>query len=444
MVKVTASYRDIWHIAYPIMLGSAAQTVLGLTDTAFLGRVGEVELGASAIAGVFYFVLVMLGTAIAIGTQILIARKAGEGKSNEIGIIHDNSLLIFLSLSLILLFIIYYFSPLLFAYILQSENIASAATDFILYRGWGIFFAMIQNSFRGFFVGIATTRVITYSSFLMTGLNVILAYGLIFGNLGMPKMGIAGAGLASAISEMVAAIYLVLFTCLKKEFKIYGLFRFKKPDAATINTILNLSSPILIQNLLSMGSWFLFFVFIEHLGQRQIAVSNIVRSAYMILITPMWGISAAANTMVSNLIGQEKHNDIFLLLKRIITLSVCISFALGLIYVLFPRQILGIITSDIVLINESLGSFYVICGAIYVFCISIVLFSAVSGTGNTKIAMMIEFFNILVYIVFIYVCVFVLDTSVIWVWTSEILYWLLMGIFSLIYLRTGHWRKIKL
>jgi len=58
-MQVKSTYLNIWQIAYPIMLASVAQMLVGLTDTAFLARVGEVELGASAIAGVFYFVLVI-------------------------------------------------------------------------------------------------------------------------------------------------------------------------------------------------------------------------------------------------------------------------------------------------------------------------------------------------------------------------------------------------
>jgi Na+-driven multidrug efflux pump len=93
-MKINNSYSQIWQIAYPIILGSLATTVLNLTDTAFLARVGEVELGAMAIAGVAYFVLVMTGIALGTGAQILMARRAGEGNSPEIGRLFDHTLLL--------------------------------------------------------------------------------------------------------------------------------------------------------------------------------------------------------------------------------------------------------------------------------------------------------------------------------------------------------------
>ena len=69
--------KQIWHIAYPILISLLMEQMIGMTDTAFLGRVGEVELGASAIAGVFYMVIFMVAFGFSIGTQILIARRNG-------------------------------------------------------------------------------------------------------------------------------------------------------------------------------------------------------------------------------------------------------------------------------------------------------------------------------------------------------------------------------
>ena len=425
------------------MLGSLAQTILGLTDTAFLGRVGEIELGASAVGGVFYFVLTMLGVAIGIGAQILIARKAGEGKIHEIGKIFDHTFLILISFSLLLFLVLQFLSPVIFNFILSSEKIKAAADQFIFYRSFGIFFILITVSFRSFYVGIATTRIITYSACLMTGLNIFLAYSLIFGHFGFPAMGIAGAGLASAISECVSALYLVIYTYLKNEFKIYLLFKFEKIESSVFRMLMNLSSPVMLQHFISMGAWFLFFVFIEKLGEHQLAISNIVRSTYMLLMTPIWGYAAAANSMTSNLIGQLKSNDVLALLKKISLLSLLTTGIIILINVLFPSAVLSITTSDKQLIQDAIGSLYVVCGAMILFCVSFILFSGVSGTGNTKIALLLETGNIIIYLIYVYVCSRI-QTSVEWVWVAEILYWLLMGIFSLIYLKSNHWKKLSL
>lgn len=76
----TISYSQIGHIAYPILISSLMEQLIGMTDTAFLGRVGEIELGASALGGVFYATVFMIGLGFSMGAQILMARRNGEGK----------------------------------------------------------------------------------------------------------------------------------------------------------------------------------------------------------------------------------------------------------------------------------------------------------------------------------------------------------------------------
>ena len=119
-LQVKTGYADIWRISWPIMLSSLANTVINFTDTAFLGRVGETELAASAIGGVYYFVLVMMGVAIGIGAQIMIARLAGENRPTEIGSIFDHSVVLLLLLAAVMVSICYMAMPSLILCLLRD------------------------------------------------------------------------------------------------------------------------------------------------------------------------------------------------------------------------------------------------------------------------------------------------------------------------------------
>src|SRR5436309_2200996 len=110
-------------MAYPVMFGSIAITVLNITDTIFLGRVSEVALGASALGGVFYFVITMIGIAVGTGTQVQVARRAGEKNESAIGEIFDHSLLIFFVLSLILFSVLKFLAPVIFRHVVNSSEI---------------------------------------------------------------------------------------------------------------------------------------------------------------------------------------------------------------------------------------------------------------------------------------------------------------------------------
>ena len=105
-VELTYSFRDLWKVAWPILLSLVMEQMLGMTDTAFLGRVGEIELGAAALAGVFYTVLFMIGFGFSLGGQILIGKFNGEKRYEKIGSVFYQGLyfLFFLAVFLCLLF----------------------------------------------------------------------------------------------------------------------------------------------------------------------------------------------------------------------------------------------------------------------------------------------------------------------------------------------------
>ena len=88
----TISFKNIWLVSFPIILSNVAQNIVNVTDTAFLGHVGEIELGAAGNAGIFYFVMVMLGFGFSVGCQILIGRRNGEENFTAIGKLFNVSL----------------------------------------------------------------------------------------------------------------------------------------------------------------------------------------------------------------------------------------------------------------------------------------------------------------------------------------------------------------
>jgi len=193
-----------------------------------------------------------------------------------------------------------------------------------------------------------------------------------------------------------------------------------------------------------MGAWFLFFVVIEHMGERQLAISNIIRATYMIMMTPVWGYAAATNSMVSNLIGQGRENEVGKLVKRIIKLALITSGAIFALMMISPSAILGISTSDKSIIQDAMGCYYIIAGSMFLFSISVILLSTVSGTGSTKAAMLIELTNIFIYLAYVYVFAIIINSSIEQVWLSEPIYWTMMGLFSWLYIRTGRWKEVRL
>ena len=372
----------------------------------------------------------------------MIARRTGEKNEVAVGIIFDHSLLILSSLGLILFAILKWGSPFILRIMLQSPELIKATGEFLEYRSYGLIFVMIATAFRSFYVGIAQTKIFVVYSFLMAGINFFLCYFLILGHGGFMAMGISGAGLASSIAEFLSLLYIFFYTYLKSTINNYNLFSFKSISKGMINKIMNLSLPLVVQNLLSMGSWFIFFVFIEKIGKHELAISNIVRGTYMISMTPVWGFSVAANSMISNIIGQNKQNEVFHLLKRIISITLIISATMIVINLVFPHQVLNLFTNNEKIIQDSLGSLLMIDLAMIFFSFAIVSISAVSGTGATNVALKIEIAAIAIYLIYNYMITFVFHGTVELLWLSETIYWFFTGVASYVYIRSMRWKKI--
>ncbi|MCE1199929.1 MAG: MATE family efflux transporter [Marinilabiliales bacterium] len=312
-----ASYRTIWEIAGPILLSLLAQNIVGVTDTAFLGRVGEVELGASAIGGVFYLILYMIVFGFATGVQILVARRHGEKKYASIGQIIDNSFYFIAGVSLLITAAIFFGGPPFFRMVLSSGAITEASSIFLKYRVLGLFFAATTLLFRSFYTGISFTKYLSISATIMASVNVVLDYLLIFGHAGLPALGIRGAAIATSISEAVGLLFFILITRKNPLLKRYKLFRLIRPDFSVISKTLGISVFVMLQYLLSIGSWFVFFMIVEKMGERPLAVSNIIRSLYLFMMLPGWAFGSVASTLVSGSLGEEKPENVIPVIRRI-------------------------------------------------------------------------------------------------------------------------------
>lgn len=441
MVKTDIKYSRIWQIAYPIILGSIAQNLINFTDTAFLGRVGEIALGAGALGGLFYLAVIMLGLGFSTGAQIIIARRNGEGKIKEIGPIIDQSLYFMVPLAIFTYVLLRYWSIDILEFAVQSKAIFAETSIYMKYRAVGIFFAMGNMVFRAFYVGLAKTKVITYTTIVLAIVNIALDYVFIFGNFGAPEMGVAGAALASVIAEATALLYFIGYTFVTIKFKDYNLFTFHKPQYSRLFPILKVAIPIMMQQFISLSVWFVFFLLIEKIGEMALAVSNIVRSVYVLLMIPIWGFATATNTLVSYVIGLKKQDEVMSLIYKIAGLSVLGVFSIVIMGLIFPTAILSIYTNDPAIIELGRPVLNIVSVGVFFVGVGFIFFNGISGTGKTNVSLTLEIIVLSLYLVYTYIIIFIFDANVTQAWSSEIVYGLLLSLSSWIYLRSGKWKK---
>ncbi|MEF9985746.1 MAG: MATE family efflux transporter [Bacteroidales bacterium] len=438
------SNKQIWNISYPILLSLLAQNIINVTDTAFLGHVGEVELGAAGMGGLFYISIFTIAFGFSIGSQIVIARRNGEGRFLEVGPVMMQSITFLMVIALLFVGISKVFAPQIMGVLISSDKILNATMEFLNWRIYGFFFSFINVMFRAFYIGITRTKVLTINAIVMALTNVILDYVLIFGEFGFPKMGIRGAAIASVIAEASSIVFFLIYTYIAVDFRKYGLNRWCSFNPKLLKQILSISCFTMLQYFLAMGTWFLFFVAVERLGQRQLAIANIVRSVYIVMLIPVNSLATSVNTLVSNAIGAGGIQHVLGIIKKVAKLSFGIMLLCTIVTFLFPQAILSIYTNEQALINESVNSIYVIAIAMLIASVSNVYFNGISGTGNTRAVLIIEIITLIVYITYIFVVGLILQAPIEICFGTEIIYYLPLFAGSYIYLKRANWQNKKI
>lgn len=436
------SNKDIWKVSYPILLSLFAQNVINVTDTAFLGRVSDVAVGASGMAGMFYICFYTIAFGFSVGAQVLMARRNGEKRYFEVGPIMTQGMLFLFAMAFLTFLFSKTFGGSILRPMISSDHVYESAVEFLDWRVFGFFFSYISVMFRALYISITKTKVLTINAAVMAVVNIVLDYGLIFGNFGLPEMGIKGAAIASVIAEASSILFLVMYSWITIDFKKYGFTNLRHSfDPKLLGRILNISSFTMLQYFFSFASWFAFFIAVERLGEKQLAVSNVVRSIYIMLLIPTHALSATVNSMVSNTIGAGRIDQVKGLVWKIAKMSFLIMFVLVSITALFPREALGIYTTDPDTIEMGIKSVYVVLISMMVASLANVLFGAISGTGNTKSALVLEMITIIIYTVYIGFIGMILKMPVHICFTTEILYYGVLLLVSYIYLTKGNWQN---
>ena len=434
------SYRSIWLMAYPIMLSLLMEQLIGITDTAFLGRVGEVELGASAVAGIYYTVIFMIGFGFTIGSQIMMARRNGEGNYGMIGGILWQGIYFLMALAAVMYVLSVRFSGSVLGFLISSPNVSAAAGTYIEWRMYGMFFSFVAVMFRAFYVSTTQTKALTFNSLLMVVSNILFDWLLIFGHLGCPRMGIAGAALASTLAGFVSAAFFIIYTVRTVDCSKYSLNRIPRVSFRDLRQILSVSVWTMIQNFVSLSNWFLFFLFIERLGERPLAVANIIRSVSSVPFMITVAFATTCGSLVSNCIGAGRQDEVPRLIMRHIWLCACVLLPIIACISIFPGAVLSIYTDMNDLRQACVVALWVLCSTFVATIPGNIFFQAVSGTGDTRSAFLTELCALVIYLIYIYIIIILLRSDVAVCWTADHVYGFVLWIVCYAYIRRGKWR----
>lgn len=432
-MKIT--YTEIIRIAFPLVLGQLAWTIVGVVDTAFLGHYSATALAAGGYAGMFFLLLLMLAHGFTRGAQILMAQSVGEGNPHKVSQLFTNTLFFCLLSGVLLAAVVWLTADIFFSFILNDRDTIAGCVTFISWRIAGLPAVFLSSVYFAFYTALGRTVILMYATLLLSALNMALNPVLIFGLYGFPELGIAGSAISSVIAEWVAFVLVVVasrFAVKPGEFSLYCVADIQ---AVVLRTIGNTSLPLVVQQLLGVGGWFLFFAFIEKMSATDLAVSNIIRQIFSVIGIIVFTLGSATNTIVGQLYGRKALSSVYPAVCKLIKVGFFTTLFLSLVMYFFSPQLMYLFSPDFVIQQATISVLPIILIALLIMSVSNVVLNALISLGDTLLALKIEVWAMSLYILYFFGIFLRPGRSLYLMWTAEWIYWIFILIFVLYYFR---------
>lgn len=293
-------------LAGPMILSTSAITMMQLIDAVVLSRYSSDAVAAIGPAGMalILFQGILFGTAGYAGT--FVAHSFGRGDTH--GVLASAWLGIYTSIiSGILALVVAWPLARLFHLAGHAPRVAMSEEVYFLICMAGSFFPVFGSALAGWLSGIGRPAIVTVVSFVSFAINALLAWGLVLGEWGLPRMGIAGAALATVIAQMVAALLYAALFARGGGFTDSVARRFNR---AEFRRFLFLAMPMGLRISGELAAWTLFLVAVGRLGTAELAASSIAFRINGLAFFPALGLGQAAGILVGHARGAGEDDKV--------------------------------------------------------------------------------------------------------------------------------------
>lgn len=379
-------------MATPAVAGLSSQMIVSIIDTAMVGRLenSEVALAAMGLGVLATWTITSFFSSLATGTHILVARRYGQGKHTEAGIVLNNSLVMSCVVGVVLSVAGYIFAFDIVNVFSSDLDVARAGGEYMKYRFLGLTFFLLAVSYRGFFYGIGHTNIFMFSALVSYVFNIIFNYLLIFGVGGFPKMGIGGAGLAASIGMFLGFVFFVFVTFLAAYRKRYRYYDILSIGMGHIKPIVRIGLPVSFQNILILFGFLMFVAIAGIIGTVEQAATQVVITSLFLSFMPCFGLGIAAQTLVGNALGNNEPGLAYTYGIETGKIATIFTFCLGMIFVIVPDFILKIITPNEAIIEVTRPLLQLAGVAQIAYGFGIIMANSLQAAGATLYVMYAE------------------------------------------------------
>lgn len=384
MLPDASRRQTILRLALPIIAGMLSQSLINLIDAAMVGSLGEVPLAGVGIGGYAMFLITALVFGLSSGVQAQTARRHGEAAWEHRAAPLNAGLVLAVLAALPITALCLWQAPGLMGLISQDATVNAVAVEYFRWRVVSLTAVAMIFCFRGYWNGIQQTGLYLRIILVMHVVNVAASLALIFGYLGLPAMGAAGAGAGTSLSLFVG---LAIWATMSLRHATASGFLAGLPRRLTFVTTLGLATPHSFQQLWFAGGYAVLFWILGRIDTASVAVGHVLVNLSLLLILPGVGLGMAAMSLVGEALGREAHRDAHRWGWEVVRLAWLCLAAIALPMALLPDAVLALFLHDPALIELGRLPLRLTALMIVLDAAALVLAQALLGAGANRTVM---------------------------------------------------------
>jgi putative MATE family efflux protein len=375
-----SGYKNIWFLAWPVMVSQILLTTLNIVDMFWIGKLGPSHVAGVAIAGSLIGVIHALSQIFYAGNIAMVARFAGRNEKDSIKDVIVHSFIIAFILSLVISTGGLVFMRGIFSLFGTSEDVLTLGIQYmrIIYLGIPFFFC----SFVVFatLTGLGDTKTPTKITAFASVLNIILDPFLIFGLWRFPRLGVQGAAIATTLSFFISFL-LGLAILLKRRYLEYNRIQLRW---STIGRLLKIGVPASLNRMTRPFTGMIMFRVVAFYGTPAIAAFGIGMRTYGLMFIYFIGLTIATQTLVGQSLGLQRPQKAEEIVKKVLRIGFAIQLPVVILYFLLAPLIISIFNSDPEVIRIGTNYLRIISPSLILIVLITGLSGAQSGAGDTK------------------------------------------------------------
>jgi putative MATE family efflux protein len=440
---------DVINIAWPVFLELILGSLFGMIDMMMLGRIGDLAAASVSAVGMTnqpLFVGLSLVQALNVGGTAMVSRYLGAGKKDRIDTTLKHTMLLSLvMLALPLSLLGLSFTDSIITFMGAEPDTLHAGRMYFKIIMVGFVFQAFNMSIAAVLRGVGETKTPMKINLMVNFFNVIGNAVLIFGLLGLPKLGVTGAAISTAISHVIASILLFRYIIKGKSAAKLDIRKPFKFDKKIIYNLVKVGVPASFEQMFLRVGMLIFVRIVAGLGTVVFAAHQIALSILGLSFQPGQAFGIAASSLVGRSLGAKKPTQAEAYAKEARRLGTMIATFMAVILFFFGPQLVGLYTDDPRIIQNSSMALKVIALVQPFQSSQFILAGGLRGAGDTLWPLVGTFFGVLfARSALAHIFVNILGYGLTGAWMAVFVDQFIRWLFVYARFKTGKWKYVKL